>query len=174
MEGIGINVPGLVAQLICFFILFGLLSVLFYKPIRRILDERSERIRVSMEQAEQIKEQMAKTEEQVREQLEDARRGGQNVLAQAAQMGERLKEEARGEARHEAEIIIARARTEIERERDEAIDEVRRQFVDLAILAAEKVVSETLDREKHRRLIEEVLEQAPGGRGDGGSSKKEG
>jgi len=84
-------------------------------------------------------------------------------LAQAAQMGERLKEEARGEARQEAEVIIARARTEIGRERDEAIEEVRRQFVDLAITAAEKVVNETLDRERHRRLIEEVLEQAPGG-----------
>lgn len=165
MGDIGINVPGLVAQLVCFFLLFGLLTVVLYKPVRRMLDERSNRIKESMEQAEQIKEQMAKTEEQVREQLGAARRDGQDILAQAAQMGERLKEEARGEARQEAEVIVARARTEIERERDAAIDEVKRQFVDLAITAAEKVVNETLDREKHRRLIEEVLEQAPGGKG---------
>ncbi|MCK4361817.1 MAG: F0F1 ATP synthase subunit B [Dehalococcoidia bacterium] len=165
MGDIGINVPGLVAQLVGFFLLFGLLTVVLYKPVRRMLDERSNRIKESMEQAEQIKEQMAKTEEQVREQLGAARRDGQDILAQAAQMGERLKEEARGEARQEAEVIVARARTEIERERDAAIDEVKRQFVDLAITAAEKVVNETLDREKHRRLIEEVLEQAPGGKG---------
>lgn len=165
MGDIGINVPGLVAQLVCFFLLFGLLTVVLYKPVRRMLDERSNRIKESMEQAEQIKEQMAKTEEQVKEQLGAARRDGQDILAQAAQMGERLKEEAGGEARQEAEVIVARARTEIERERDEAIDEVKRQFVDLAITAAEKVVNETLDREKHRRLIEEVLEQAPGGKG---------
>ncbi len=165
MGDIGINVPGLVAQLVCFFLLFGLLTVVLYKPVRRMLDERSNRIKESMEQAEQIKEQMAKTEEQVKEQLGAARRDGQDILAQAAQMGERLKEEARGEARQEAEVIVARARTEIERERDAAIDEVKRQFVDLAITAAEKVVNETLDREKHRRLIEEVLEQAPGGKG---------
>jgi F-type H+-transporting ATPase subunit b len=165
MPGIGINVPGLVAQLVCFLILFGLLTFLLYKPIRRILDERSERIRVSMEQAEQIKETMAKTEEQVKEQLDAARREGQNMLTQAGQMGERLREEARGQAKEDAEAIIARARTEIRRERDEAIEELRRQFVDLAIMAAEKVISETLDREKHRRLIEEVLEQAPRGEG---------
>lgn len=165
MGDIGINVPGLVAQLVCFFLLFGLLTVVLYKPVRRMLDERSNRIKESMEQAEQIKEQMAKTEEQVKEQLGAARRDGQDILAQAAQMGERLKEEARGEARQEAEVIVARARTEIERERDAAIEEVKRQFVDLAITAAEKVVNETLDREKHRRLIEEVLEQAPGGKG---------
>ena len=163
MGAIGIDWQVLLAQFVNFAILFGLLFILLYKPMRRTFDERSNRIKESMEQAEQIKEQMAGTEEQVKEQLAAARREGQNVLAQAAQMGERLKEEARGEARQEAEVIVARARTEIERERDEAIDEVKRQFVDLAITAAEKVVNETLDRKKHRRLIEEVLEQASGG-----------
>ncbi|HUU62738.1 MAG TPA: F0F1 ATP synthase subunit B [Dehalococcoidia bacterium] len=163
MGAIGIDWQVLLAQLINFGILFGLLFFLLYKPMRRTFDARSNRIKESMEQAEQIKEQMARTEEQVREQLAAARREGQDILAQAAQMGDRLKEEARGEARQDAEVIVARARTEIERERDEAIDEVKRQFVDLAITAAEKVVNETLDREKHRRLIEEVLEQAPGG-----------
>ncbi len=163
MGAIGIDWQVLLAQLINFGILFGLLFFLLYKPMRRTFDERSNRIKESMEQAEQIKEQMSRTEEQVREQLAAARREGQDILAQAAQMGDRLKEEARGEARQEAEVIVARARTEIELERDEAIDEVKRQFVDLAITAAEKVVRESLDREKHRRLIEEVLEQAPGG-----------
>ncbi len=163
MESIGIDWHILLAQLVNFGILFGILFVLLYKPVRRMLDERSARIRESMEQAEQVKEQLARTDEQVREQIEAARREGQGILAQAAQMGERLKEEARAEAKREAETIVARARAEIERERDEAIDNLRGQFVDLAIAAAEKVVSETLDKEKHRRLIEEVLERAPGG-----------
>ena len=161
MGAIGIDWQVLLAQFVNFAILFGLLSVLLYKPMRRMLDERSNRIKESMEQAEQIKEQITNTEEQVKLQMEAARREGQDILAQAAQMGERLKEEAKGEARQEAEVIVARARTEIERERDQAIDEVKREFVDLAIRAAEKVVNESLDREKHRRLIEEVLEQAP-------------
>jgi len=165
MEGIGIAWQGLVAQLVSFGILFGLLTVLLYRPVRRILDERSERIRVSMEQAEQIKETMAKTEEQVKEQLESARREGQNILAQAGQMGERLREEARVQAKQDAEVIIDRARSEIHQERDEAIEELRRQFVDLAITAAEKVISETMDRERHRRLIEEVLEEGSKGSG---------
>lgn len=163
--GLGISWQGLLAQVINFALLFALLYFIAYKPMRRMLGERSNRIKESMEQAEQIKEQMAKTEEQVKEQLEAARREGQDILTQAAQMGERLKEEARGEARQETEVIVARARIEIEREREEAIDEVKRQFVDLAITAAEKVVNESLDRERHRRLIEEVLEQAPEGKG---------
>ena len=163
MGEIGIDWQVLLAQLINFGILFGLLFFLLYKPMRRMLDERSAKIKESMDQAEQIKEQLARTDEQVREQMEVARREGQGMLAQAAQMGERLKEEAREGAKQEAETIVARARAEIERERGEAIEDLRSQFVDLAIAAAEKVVSETLDKEKHRRLIDEVLEQAPGG-----------
>ena len=161
MGDLGISWQGLLGQIINFGLLFLLLYFVAYKPIRRMLDERSNRIKVSMDQAEEIKEQMAKTEERVREQLEAARKEGQDILAQAGQMGERLKEEVRDEARQEAEMIVARARTEIGRERDETIDELKRQFVDLAITAAEKVISETLDREKHRQLIDEVLEQAP-------------
>jgi F-type H+-transporting ATPase subunit b len=164
MGEIGIEWNVLLAQLINFGILFGLLFVVLYKPMRRMFDERSERIRKSMEQAESIKEQMSKTQEQVREQMEGARREGQTILARAAQMGDQLKEEARQEAKQEAEAIVIRARAEIERERDEAIAQLRNQFVDLAIAAAEKVVTETIDREKHRQMIEEVLEQAQGGK----------
>ncbi|MDY6917951.1 MAG: F0F1 ATP synthase subunit B [Chloroflexota bacterium] len=163
MEGIGVNVPGLLAQLVAFFILFGLLSVVLYRPVRRMLDERAEKISASMQQAEQIKETMAKTEEQVKEQLDAARKERQSILAQAEQLGEQLREEARARAKEEAEAVTARARAEIQRERDDAIEELKRQFADLAILAAEKVISETLDKEKHRQLISEVLEQAPKG-----------
>jgi len=168
MEDIGISVPGLVAQLINFGILFLLLYFVLYKPVLRMFNERSSRIKESMDQAEEIKEKMAQTEEEVRNELEAARKEGQNILAQAGRMGEQVKEQARSEARHEAEAIIARARIEIDRERDEAIDGLRRQFVDLAIVAAEKVIAETLDKEKHRRLIDEVLEEAPGGGAGGG------
>ena len=158
--GLGISWQGLLAQLINFALLLILLYFIAYKPIRRMLDERSEKVRVGMEQAEQMKEMMAKTEEQVKEHLEAARGERQNILAQAEQVGEQFKEEAREQAKQDAESIVARARVEIQREQDEAIGELKRQFADLAILAAEKVISETLDKKKHRKLIDEVLEQA--------------
>ena len=163
MEDIGISVSGLVAQLINVSLLLLLLYFVLYKPVLRMFNERSNRIKESMDQAEEIKQKMTETEEQVREKLEADRKEGQNMLDQAGQMGEQVKEVARQEARQEAEATIARARLEIDRERDKAIEELRRQFVDLAIVAAEKVIVETLDKEKHRRLIDEVLEEARGG-----------
>jgi len=162
--GLGISWQGLVAQLINFGILLVLLYFIAYKPIRRMLDERSEKVKTSMEQAEQMKEVMARTEEQVKEELDAARTERQNIVAQADQVGQQLKEEAREQAKQDAEVIVAKARTEIERERDEAIAQLKREFADLAIMAAEKVINETLDKEKHRKLIDEVLEQASEGR----------
>jgi len=160
LEGLGINLPTLLAQLINFIILLLLLYFAAYKPIIRMLDQRSAKIKESMEQAEAIRQKTAQTEEEIKAQLEAARKEGQAIIAQATQIGDRLKEEAKKEARQEAEFLITKARTEIERERDEIVDELRKEFVDVAVTAAEKVLKETLDKERHRRIIEEVLKES--------------
>jgi F-type H+-transporting ATPase subunit b len=170
LEGLGINLPMLVAQLINFFVLFGLLYLVAYKPIMKMFDERSNRIKESMEETERIKEQAARTDEEVKEHLEKARKEGQAVVAQAAKMGEQVKEEARQGAREEASALITRARGEIRRERDETLDVLRKEFVDLAIMAAGKVINKELDKSKHKQLIDEVLEESSTlqkGRGEG-------
>ncbi len=158
--GLGISWQGLLGQIINFVLLLVLLYFIGYRPIRKMLDERSKRIKEGIDQAELAKEAATRAEEEVQRRLDEARKDGQLILAQAAEMGERLKAEAREEARREAEALIARARAEIGMERDEAIDKLRQEFADLAILAAEKVINETLDKERHRRLIEEVLEES--------------
>ena len=160
MEGIGINLPLLVAFVVNFLILFGLLSIVLYKPVLKMLDERQAKIKESLEQAEQIKEQAARSEEQMQATLEKARKEGQEIVAQAAQIGERLKQEAAEGARKESESLINKARSEIELERDKAINELRADFAEIAILAAEKVIEETLDSKRHRKLIDEVLDKS--------------
>jgi F-type H+-transporting ATPase subunit b len=157
---LGINWHGLLAQFISFGILLALLLFVAYKPITKMLDERSKKIKDSMDQAEFIKQQVAKTEQMVQEQLAQARKDGQDVIAQAAQIGERLREEARQQARQDAEAIVARARTEIRAEREEAIAKLRKEFVEVAILAAEKVINRALDKESHRQIIEETLQES--------------
>ena len=158
--GIGINLPSLVAFIINFVILFALLGIFLYKPVLKMLDERSKRIGESMAQAEATKEEYARAQEEVGKQLGKAREEGQAVIAQATQIGERVKEEASEKARQEAQALVDKARVELERERDKAIDDLRQEFVDIAIMAAEKVIRETLDKEKHRRIIEQTLEES--------------
>ena len=160
MEGLGINLPTLVAQIINFVILFGLLYLVAYKPLMRMLDERSKKVKESMEQTEYIKEQAARAEEEVKKQLGAAAKEGQEVIARAMRTGEEVRQEAQQQARQEAESLITRARVEIQRERDDAIDELRKEFADLTILAAGKVIDRSLDKETHRQLIDKVLEES--------------
>jgi F-type H+-transporting ATPase subunit b len=149
-----------VAQIVNFVILFGLLYLVAYKPIMRMLDERSRKIKESVEQAEAVKEQAAGAEDEIKKQLEVAGREGQERIAKAVRRGEEVKKKAQEEARQESEAIIARARTDINRERDEAIGELRKEFADLTILAAEKVIDRSLDEEAHRELIDKVLKES--------------
>ena len=160
LTGLGINLPTLLAQIINFAILLGLMYLVAYKPIMRMFDERSRKIKESMEQTEYIKQQAAHAEEEVKKQLEAASKEGQKVIARAMRTGEEVKREAQQEAKQEAESLIARARTEIQRERDDAIDELRKEFADLTILAASKVIDRSLDKKAHRQLIDKVLEES--------------
>ena len=160
MEGLGIDVAQLVGQIVTFIVLLGLLYLVAYKPILRMLDERSRRVKESMEQTEFIKEQAAQAESEVRRRIEAARKEGQELIARAMRTGEEIRREAQQEARAEAESLLARARTEIQRERDEAVGELRQEFADLTILAAGKVIDRSLDKEAHRQLIEKVLKES--------------
>ncbi len=157
MDELGLNVPVLVAQLVNFFILLVLLRMFLYRPILDMLDRRSQRIREGLEAADQSKEQAAQAEQEVARQLEEARRQGQSLIGQAQETANRLQEEARSQARREGEALLERARSEIQLERDQAIAELRREFGDLTVSAAEKVIGQSLDRQAHRRLIDEVL-----------------
>ncbi|MBW2335075.1 MAG: F0F1 ATP synthase subunit B [Deltaproteobacteria bacterium] len=151
MEGfLGLTLPSFIGQLINFLILLGLLTFFGYKPIRKMLDERSHRIKKSMEHAEATKQEYERARVEVEKQINKARDEGQSMVGQSEQAGEKIKEEARQE----------RTRKELERERDKAINELRKEFVDTAILAAEKVISETLDKDKHRSLIEKTLKES--------------
>jgi F-type H+-transporting ATPase subunit b len=83
------------------------------------------------------------------------------MVARAARTADEVRQQGEQKAQAEAESLLNRARTEIQRERDDAIGEIRREFADLTIMAAEKVIERSLDKKAHRELIDKVLEQAP-------------
>jgi len=159
-EGLGIKLPDLIAQIINFGVLFTLLWFVGYKPILRMLDERSRKIKESMDQTEQLKEQTARAEEELKKQIALGRQEGQEIIARALRTGEELKQKAQQEAKQESEALIVQARSEIQRERDEAVDVIRKEFADITIIAAEKVIDRTLDKQLHRDIIDKVLEQS--------------
>jgi len=157
---LGINLPLLVVFIINFIVLFILLRLFLYKPVLKMLDERAKRTKDAMELAEATKKEFEQAKAEVQKQIDKGRQEAQAIITQAMQVGERLKEESRQEATKQAQTIVDRTRSELETERGKIVDGLRREFADIAISAAEKVIKETLDKEKHRKLIEETLQES--------------
>ena len=167
---LGINLPSLIAQLINFTLLLLILGWAFKRFLFPLLDERRKRIGEGLDAAEESKRRLAETEKETAAEMEKARQEGQGLIGQAQQMSARIQDEAREAARAEAETLLERARSEIQLERDAAIADLRREFADLTITAAERVIRRSLDRKAHQVLIEEVLAEAPQG-GQGGDNQ---
>jgi F-type H+-transporting ATPase subunit b len=157
---LGINAPVLVAQLVNFTILLVVLRLVAWGPLTKMLDERRERIAESLSAADQAKASVAESERQVQEQVEAARRDAQGLITQSQEIASRIQADARAQAQADAEATMVRARAEIQLERDTAIADLRREFADMTIAAAEKVIKSSLDRTAHRKLIDDALAES--------------
>lgn len=157
IDKLGISWQGLVVQLINFGLLFGLLGAFAYRPIMRMLDERSAKIKEGLEKSAEAEKRATEIDLEAKKALEEARKQGQVLIAQATEMAQKYGEALKEQAKKESESLIERARAEIQLERDQAIARLRGEFADITVLAAGKVINETLDKEKHRKVIDDVL-----------------
>ncbi len=164
IAALGFSLPSLVSNLINFTILLIVLRLFLYKPILRLLDERKARIQEGLERAEQAASEASASEAEARQAIEEAQQQARELVAQAQEGAAQLRAELEERARADAEQIVTRAREEVAIERDQAIEQLRREFADLTITAAERVTRQSLDRAAHQRLIDEVLVE--GGVGD--------
>ena len=159
LETLGIHFPSLAIYLVNFLIVLVLLYLFAYKPILKLMDQRADRIRESLEAADLARQEAASSQEVIQEQINEARREGQRIMDQTREAADRFRTEEMDKARQEAEAFVERAKADIARERDTALQEVRASFGDLAITAAERVIRSSLDRTAHESLITQVLEE---------------
>jgi F-type H+-transporting ATPase subunit b len=160
MSGLGVNGWTLAAQIVNFIILLLILYFFAYKPVMKMLDERSRKIKESMEEVQKVKDQAAQMEDEFKKKIDAASKEGQEMIARAMRTGEEARQRAQEEAKQEAHGLVEKARVEIQRERDETIGELRQEFADLTVVAAEKVIGKSLDKEAHRQIIDQVLDES--------------
>ena len=160
MDALGINLPGLVTQIVSFIILFIILSKLLYKPLISMLDQRADKIKEGLEAAERARDDASKAEESITKQLDEARVEGQNLISQARETAEKFRKDEMEVATSDIENRKLKAEKDIQRERDAAIEDLRREFASLVITAAEKVVTSSLDEKEHGKLIENMLQES--------------
>ncbi len=160
MEALGFHWPSLIAYLLNFTILLIVLTKFAYKPILKIIDERSSNIKDSLELADKVREESAQQQAQLDDQLVEARKQGQSIIEDARSAAEKLSDQEREKSKKEAEEFLVKAKNDIERERDSAMDELRSNFGGLAVSAAEQIIQRSLDENTHKDIIDNVLENA--------------
>jgi F-type H+-transporting ATPase subunit b len=136
-----------------------------YPEIVRLAEARQRAIAEELKAAEQARTEAEQRLKDAGAKLDDARRTAQGVIDAATKSGEQLRQELKQKAEEESKRTIEAARKEIEAERERAVQTVRNEVATLVVAATEKVIGETLDGDKHRRLIEKAIAEVAGGDG---------
>ena len=146
-------------------IFLSLLFILWkyaWGPILAAVDAREESIQKALDEAKERQTEAEKLLAEHREQLADARRQAQEIVAEGRSAGDTVRKEIEEKAREEGQSLIGRARQEIEREKDAALDSLRRESVELALAATARLIDEKVDSEKDKELVMDYLDKLSG------------
>ena len=146
-------------------VVFGLALFILWKyawgPITEALNERETRIEDSMQAAEKALEEARKIQADNERARREAEQEGQCILREAREEAERLRNEEIQETRERIATLRDQAQEDIAREKQSALDDLRAEVADLAIEAAERILGEALDQSRHRKLVENMIEELP-------------
>jgi F-type H+-transporting ATPase subunit b len=153
--------PGLMIWTI---VLFGITLIIlkryFFGPVAAAIEKRRAQIASAIEEAEKSRDEAQRLLEEYRSRLAEARREAEELRERARREAERQGQELLKQATQRRDQLLADTETQIEAETRRALQELRDEVVDLALLAAEKVTRRSMSEADHRRLIEEALEEA--------------
>ncbi len=142
-----------------FFILFFLMKRFGLPPVQKAMQERSDKIRNNLEEAEQVRNEAQDILQQYKRQLSEAREESNRIIEEARQTAENLRRDLTQRAEAEAEEMRQRSREEIRAAQERATSELQSRVGSMAIELAERVVQESLDRDANLRLIERYIEE---------------
>ena len=147
------------ASILNFLLLTALLTFFLYKPVRKFMMDRQDRIKRSLEQAAQSRAESAKMKQEYEARLAQASREAQDIIEKAVVQGERAQAEILDAARKEAKAILEQARAEAARERQVAFEALRDDIVDLVISTAGVVAGKKVDSADDEAIVKRLLEE---------------
>jgi F-type H+-transporting ATPase subunit b len=145
-------------EVVSFAILFFVLYKYAFPGILSMLEEREKKIKDSLDEAERHRSDSERKLREYEAKLNAAAKEAESIMAAAKERVQRLMEENEQRMTVEAERIKGDAMREIEQERRRAIQDIRAQTTDLALMVAEKVVQRSLTDADHRKLADDALD----------------
>jgi F-type H+-transporting ATPase subunit b len=153
-------VPGLMVwTVIAFAITFFVLRRFAFGPIQRLIDQRRDRIREALDEADKARAEARELRELTTKEREQAKIDRENVLEESRRQAQALFQQAREKADDDLRERLAKNREELEAENRRVQEQIRRDVVELTLLAAEKVTGKSLDADDQRRLIDETIDE---------------
>jgi F-type H+-transporting ATPase subunit b len=153
-------IPGLMIwTVLCFLITFFVLKRFAFGAIQKIIDERRQRIREALEEADKARAEARKMLEEHRAMMAEARGKAEEILTQARQVAEAQKKRMRDELETDRKRRIEETTKQIEAETQRALELIRAEVAELTVIATQKVTGKVLDQADHKRLIEEAVRE---------------
>jgi F-type H+-transporting ATPase subunit b len=152
--------PGLMIwTIVCFLVTLFVLKKYAFGPIQTTIDERRERIRQSLEEADRARDEARKLIEEHRALIRQARQESDEILSEARQVADAQRARVREETEADRQRRLEETRRQIEAETRRALEQIRQEVAALALEAAQKVTRNALDDADQRRLIEDAISE---------------
>jgi F-type H+-transporting ATPase subunit b len=153
-------VPGLMVwTILTFLIVLWVLRRYAFGRIQGLIDQRRDRIREALDEADKARSEARELREQVAREREQAKADREQILEESRRQAKRQFEQAREQADADLKARLEKNREELDAENARLREQIRRDVVELTLLASEKVTGKVLDADDQRRLIDETIDE---------------
>lgn len=139
--------------------LFPVIESFYTEPLGKAINERNTELEHTFAEAENLRTQMAAMRSEYEARLQQTEAEARAQIEAQIKEAQQLRQTLMAEAAQRADELVERAQQEIDAEKNRVLTQLRTHVVDLSLAAAEKVISENMDTEKNRKLVEEFINQ---------------
>lgn len=154
------NLPTFLVQLLNFFILLTALKMILYEPMLKAISDRQAKVQGTLSEAESVNAQAQSLKKEYEAKLAAAQQEASAIVQQATQNGEKQRTEIIDEAKQEAQHLLEKGRTELSRERQQALAEIQGRVVNLSVDMAARLFKESLTADQHKKLVDSFVKKA--------------
>lgn len=161
LNTLGVNWGVLTAQLINFGILLTALTFLLYKPILKLLDDRRERVRISMEHAAKLEQQVAEMEKDRKLRMQEIDNQAKAFLEESRKQAESAHKQILDGAKIEVEMMLKKGRSQLEDERRRLMADLQKTVTAASVALASKVIGREFSSSDQQRLLKTLEQEVP-------------
>jgi len=156
---LGINLPIFIAQLVNFLVVLLVLWKFAYKPLVKILDDRSEKIEESLKHSDAIELRVKQLEVEQKQIIATAKGEAMQILEIAKQDAEARKQELLASAKKEVERVVTQGKEQLQAEKAQMLHEAKAELIHLAVAATKKILESEVDEKASQKIASDVIQK---------------